>query len=240
MNRILWYELKRLIWNKVFAGLLAVSLLYGCILLTGTIIRGVAYTAPFSPWSYGFYLSQMMSVLLIALLFFVAALSSPNEKRVRVITRATDVKQSQYWLIKIASQIIGFILLCIVICFTAVVFYISLFHLKNFKDFAIPMLLTLIPPAVFTLGLGMMLGSFHTGLIYILMVVLTIYNSLPLPYEFSITGGHFFSQYPLELKVLDPPLSIPAGFLISRLVFFIAGLVLGALCLSHKERNRKG
>ncbi len=238
MNRILWYELKRLIWNKVFVGLLAVLLLYGYAQLTGSIIRGVANTAPFSPWSYGFYLSQMISILLIALLFFFAALNSPKEKRVQAILFATGVRQSHYWLTKAASHMIGFSLLCIIAGLAAVVFYISLFHFKDFTSFFVPMLFALIPPVIFTLGLGMVLGRIHIGLVYLFMIALTIYDSIPFPYELSVTAGNFFSRYPLELKVLDPAFSVPAGFLASRLAYIAAGLLLIAFCLMKKARRR--
>ena len=47
MNKIFRYELRRLLWNKLFFGILLVSLGYGWLTLTGSVVRGVAHTAPF-------------------------------------------------------------------------------------------------------------------------------------------------------------------------------------------------
>ena len=56
MKRIYLYELKRLLWNKFFIGLLLVTLFYGGQVLQNETLLGVADTAPFSPWSFGAYL----------------------------------------------------------------------------------------------------------------------------------------------------------------------------------------
>lgn len=63
MNKIFRYELRRLLWNKLFFGILLVSLGYGWLTLTGSVVRGVAHTAPFSPWSFGYYLSQALPLI---------------------------------------------------------------------------------------------------------------------------------------------------------------------------------
>ena len=51
MVKIFRYECKRLLWNKFFFGILAVTLFYGWQVLTGASILGVSHTAPFSPWT---------------------------------------------------------------------------------------------------------------------------------------------------------------------------------------------
>ena len=67
MHKIFHYELRRLLWNKFFFGLLAVTLFYAYQVFTGEIILGVAHTAPFSPWSFGCYLSRLLPPMLLAL-----------------------------------------------------------------------------------------------------------------------------------------------------------------------------
>ena len=47
-------------WNKFFARLAIVLLLYGALVLRNVTILGVSHTAPFSPWSFGDYLSRML------------------------------------------------------------------------------------------------------------------------------------------------------------------------------------
>ncbi|WP_460277904.1 hypothetical protein [Clostridium sp. CTA-5] len=60
------YELKRLLLNKFFLGILIISALYSHQVMCGDIILGVANTAPFSGWSYGVYLGKILPILLIA------------------------------------------------------------------------------------------------------------------------------------------------------------------------------
>ena len=57
MRKIFGYECRRLLWNKFFLGLLLVILFYGWQVLNGVTVLGVSHTAPFSPWSFGDYLS---------------------------------------------------------------------------------------------------------------------------------------------------------------------------------------
>ena len=71
MRKIFLYECKRLLWNKFFFGILLILLLFGWQVLDQVTILGVAHTAPFSPWSFGDYLSRMLPLLWIGALFFL-------------------------------------------------------------------------------------------------------------------------------------------------------------------------
>ena len=70
MRKVFVCELRRLLLNKFFFGILAAVLLYGWLLLSGEVILGVAYTAPFSPWSFGYYLARLLPLLWAGTLFF--------------------------------------------------------------------------------------------------------------------------------------------------------------------------
>lgn len=59
MAKLFRYELRRLVFSRFFLGLLTVLLWYGWQLLNTVTILGVAYTAPFSPWSFGAYLAGL-------------------------------------------------------------------------------------------------------------------------------------------------------------------------------------
>lgn len=79
MRKIFGYELRRPLWNKLFFGVLLVSL----GLMLSSVIRSAAHTAPFSPWNFGYYLSQVLpliclggSVLSLVLLFQGGAFAS--------------------------------------------------------------------------------------------------------------------------------------------------------------------
>ena len=88
MGKIFRYELRRLLWNKIFFGILAVSMGWGWVLLTGEVILGIANTAPFSPWSFGYYLARLLPMLCLGELFFLSFFTSGQEPR-RTISRKT-------------------------------------------------------------------------------------------------------------------------------------------------------
>lgn len=92
MVKIFRYECKRLLWNKFFFGILAVTLFYGWQVLTGASILGVSHTAPFSPWTFGDYLSRLLPLLWIGVLFFLTFFTSGAERRAAVLTAATPVR----------------------------------------------------------------------------------------------------------------------------------------------------
>ncbi|RAZ93293.1 hypothetical protein DK853_41025, partial [Klebsiella oxytoca] len=73
--------------------MLLVTLGYGWLTLTGFVIRGIAHTAPFSPWSFGYYLSQTLPLICLGELFFLAFFFSKEEYLLRPLIQATPVKQ---------------------------------------------------------------------------------------------------------------------------------------------------
>ena len=96
MRKIFYYQCRRLLCNKLFWGLLAVILWYSREVLYGTVIRGVCNTAPFSPWSFGYYLTFLLPFLCAAELFFLSFYTSPAERRVEVLASATPVSPRHY------------------------------------------------------------------------------------------------------------------------------------------------
>ena len=103
MVKIFRYECKRLLWNKFFFGILAVTLFYGWQVLTGASILGVSHTAPFSPWTFGDYLSRLLPLLWIGVLFFLTFFTSGAERRAAVLTAATPVRPWQYALARLGA-----------------------------------------------------------------------------------------------------------------------------------------
>ena len=76
MRKIFRYECRRLLLNKFFAGLVLVLLAYGAMVLESATILGVSHTAPFSPWSFGDYLSRMLPLLWVGASFFLTFFTS--------------------------------------------------------------------------------------------------------------------------------------------------------------------
>lgn len=91
MRKIFLYECKRLLWNKFFAGLVLVLLFYGWQVLRRVTILGVSHTAPFSPWSFGDFLSRMLPLLWIGALFFLTFFTSEKARRAAVLTDAAPL-----------------------------------------------------------------------------------------------------------------------------------------------------
>ena len=134
MNRykIFKYELKRILVNKVFAVLLVITAFYSWQILDREIVMGVAYTAPFSQWSYGAFLGNILPLLSITLLFFVTYLFSQKEKMVGTITSATPADPVKYGLTKWSAILVGYVLIAAVVIGISMVFYSRTFEFWDF------------------------------------------------------------------------------------------------------------
>ena len=226
MVKIFRYECKRLLWNKFFFGILAVTLFYGWQVLTGASILGVSHTAPFSPWSFGDYLSRMLPLLCIGMLFFLTFYTSPKARRAAVLMDATPMPSRQYALVRCAAALTGGVLLSLLCMGEAAVFYGRMFHWYGWGSLLLPALATLLPALVFALGSGWLLGQIRPWLVYVWMAVPFLCMALPLPDALGIWNGHFFSKYPLALGTLDPAFSMTAAVLIVQCILLAAGIVL--------------
>ena len=113
MRKIFLYECKRLLWNKFFAGLVLVLLFYGWQVLRRVTILGVSHTAPFSPWSFGDFLSRMLPLLWIGALFFLTFFTSEKARRAAVLTDAAPLPPRRYALARCAAALTGTALLAL-------------------------------------------------------------------------------------------------------------------------------
>jgi len=229
LTKIFKYELKRLVINKFFFALLAISLIYSYIVLSGDIIIGIAYTAPFSSWSYGLYLGSLLPLLLIALLFFITFLFSNQENRVKQITLATQVNPRKYCLIKCSAIAIGYFIISLSIIALSFMFYGLVFRFYGFSDFIVPIIVTLIPALLFIFGVGLIAGSVHPSILYALMVAVILLGLLPLPLFFDIYGARVFGEYPLTLPVGprgEPEFVMPLSFIMGRVMFSLTGVFM--------------
>ena len=232
MTKILLYELKRLLLNKFFFTLTVISGLYGYIILSSDIIIGVAYTAPFSPWSYGMYLARVLPLLLITALFFITFLYSGQEKSVKQLTFATPVNLFRYCLVKCSAIAAGFLIISLFVILISLVFYARIFRFFSFGAFIIPILITLIPGFLFIFGIGLLAGSVHSNILYVLMIAILLLGFFPLPHFFDIYGNNLFAAFPLTLPAGadgEPAFSLPVSFIAGKLFFSLAGIVTACL-----------
>ena len=235
MGKIFRYECRRLLWNKFFIGLAVVLLLYGALVLHAVTILGVSHTAPFSPWSFGDYLSRMLPLLWIGMLFFLTFYTSPKARRAAVLMDATPMPPKQYALVRCAAALTGGVLLSLLCMGEAAVFYGRMFHWYGWGSLLLPALVTLLPALVFALGSGWLLGRLRPWLVYVWMAVPFLLAALPLPEVLSLWNGRFFTAYPLTLGTLDPAFALPAGAAAAQVVLLAVGAALLAAGGSRAE-----
>lgn len=236
MIKIFCYELRHLILNKLFAGILAISLAYGWLTLTSVTILGTANTAPFSPWSFGEYLSRLLPMICLGELFFLTFFTSGRERRAAVITRAAPVSRGRYAAARCGAVLLGTAVLAL--CLTGMCwgFYARLFRWTAFAGLLAPLALTLLPAVIFCLGLGWALGRVCPVLVYGLMAAVFLLSWAPLPQALGFSLGRFFAEYPRTLGAPDPAFSVPAAVLCGRAAYVMAGAA--ALLWSVKSQCR--
>lgn len=229
MKKLLGYELRRLLLNKFFLGLLVVTGLYSYQVLSGDIVRGVAYTAPFSGWSYGAYMARILPLLLITLLFFITYLYTRAEQRVATMTDATPMDPRKYRLVRYGAMGIGFLLITGMAIAISLVFYARVFSFTHYRDFLGPMLLAVVPALLLVFGLGIHLGRIHVVLLYVLMLLLLALGQDSLPAWLDIFGTGFFMRTPLTLPYPaggEPVFTVPATVWLSRVGISAVGAAL--------------
>lgn len=236
MTKIMRYELKRLLWNKFFAGLLAVTLLYGWQVLTGETLLGVARTAPFSPWSFGSYLGRLLPLLWVGTLFFLRFFTSEAALRTAVLTDATPADRRAYALTRCAAALVGAVLLTTAVLLLAGAFYSRYFRWHDWAALAPAAVVTLLPPLVFALGSGWALAGLRPWLLYVWMPVPLILAALPLPEALGLWNGSLFSTYPLTLETLDPGFQLPWSVWLAQGLLLAAGLALMTIRVSGRRR----
>ena len=158
MGKIYRYECRRLLWNQFFAGLAAVLLGYGALVLRGVTILGVSHT-----WSFGDYLSRMLPLLWIGALFFLTFFTSPKARRTAALTDAAPMRPARFALARCAAAFTGTVILALLCIVEAAVFYGRMFGWYSWGSLAFPALATLllaVLPLPDTLGLWN--GNFFT------------------------------------------------------------------------------
>ena len=236
MIKIFQYECKRLLWNKFFFGLLLILLFYGWQVLNSVTILGVSHTAPFSPWSFGDYLSRMIPLLWIGALFFLTFFTSGKAQRVNILTDATPVSPRRYALTRCAAALTGTVLRALVCIAETAVFYGQYFRWYRWGQLLFPVLIPLFAAPLFAFGAGCRCVQCRLVRVLVWMVVPFGCMALPLPDALKIWNGQFFGEYPLTLGTLDPGFSMPAAVLIVQCVLFAVGIVLLMIRPAHSKR----
>lgn len=116
--------------------------------------------------------------------------------------------------------------------------YGRMFGWYSWGSLAFPALATLLPPLVFALGSGWLLGRLRPWLLYIWMVVPLLLAVLPLPDTLGLWNGNFFTDYPLTLTTLDPAFVLPGDVVVAQIVLLAAGVVLLVIHRVDPRKNK--
>ena len=225
MRKIFRYECRRLLLNKFFAGLVLVLLAYGAMVLESATILGVSHTAPFSPWSFGDYLSRMLPLLWVGAAFFLTFFTSGRARRAMALTDAAPMDARRYAWARCAAALAGTALLALCCLLEAAVFYGRYFGWYAWGSLLLPALATLAPTLVFALGCGWLLARIRPWLLYPWMLLPFAVSALPLPEALGLWNGSLFTALPLTLGTLDPAFTLPASAVAAQLVLLACGAI---------------
>ena len=225
MRKIFRYECRRLLLNKFFAGLALVLLAYGAMVLESATILGVSHTAPFSPWSFGDYLSRMLPLLWVGASFFLTFFTSGRARRAMALTDAAPMDARRYAWARCAAALVGTALMALCCLLEAAVFYGRYFGWYAWGSLLLPALATLVPALAFALGCGWLLARIRPWLLYPWMLLPFAAAALPLPEALGLWNGSLFTALPLTLGTLDPAFTLPAAAVIAQLVLLACGAI---------------
>lgn len=219
MSKMFYYELYRLMFSRLYLGLLLVTLWYSWQTLGTVTILGVAHTAPFSPWSFGAFLAGVMPVLSVALLLFIWNQRGTGARGVEALTRATSMSPRSGMLVRCGVVAVAWLSLALASAALGTLFLAVLFgSAVPFSALMAPAITVMAPALALVLGVGFIAGGIHPALLLVLMAVGLA------PVDFY--GMALFTSYPLTLQTLDPAFSLPPGALWGRILCTLAGVLL--------------
>ncbi|OPJ64791.1 hypothetical protein [Clostridium oryzae] len=229
--KILKYELKRLIFSRMFVITFIIALFFSVLDLYTQIIQGVSGTAPFSKWSYCKFLCDINTIMLLIFMLSCTGLFSRNEQRVREITSCTSLPQKKYLATKCFALFISYLIIALCCILISLAFYKTTFNFRSFQNFLLPMLIILLPTFVFVFGTSMFLGSKGQTLLYawipiVLILSLISFNKAPF---IDIFAKGYVTYMPTVLPVDsigEPVFRLSLNFIVSRFVFILVGMVL--------------
>lgn len=225
MNKLFYYELRRILWNKLFFILVGSVFFYGWLLLSSDVILGIADTAPFSSWSSGYYLSRLTPIFCLAEVLFLVFYSSRNEEMVQLITKRTVFSQRSYFYIRCGVMFLAQLLLCFTAMVEGIVFCGVFFHKYPFISYLLPFVATVLPMLLFCLGTGSFLVGCQKRFLAILVLILAVGYL----HRIDLFGEKFFTTYPLKTGILDPSFQMPFWLSVKESILSAIGILFFSL-----------
>lgn len=239
MIKIFGYELKRILKSWLFLAMLIANGVFAWIVLSTEIIMGIAYTAPFSVWSYCAYIGKTMLIAMITVLLMLAGYYGKKQKQVEILTLATPITPAQQLILRTVVLGVCFAILCVETAVLAAVFYSSLFRYTSFGVYVMPYVLLVVPCFLFATGLGHILGRVHQCLVYLLLAILFIVGLCGITNAFDLFGVGYFSTYPLTLPVDSSGEALyvmDGAWVTARLVYLAIGVLLFVINVRIKHK----
>lgn len=238
-KKILRYEIKRIVFSKMFIVTFMLALAYSLIDLYINIVKGVSGTAPFSQWSYCKFLCDINTILLLIVMLFCTDLFSKQESMVKEITLFTSIPYRKVLSTKCLAIFISYSIVTLSCILTSLIFYKTTFNFTNFQNFILPILIILIPTFIFIFSGTIYLGSKKQILIYIFIPIVMFFSffsfyTIPL---FDIFAKGYITNAPkiAEIDITGEPIfSLSLSFIISRFSLILLGIFLYIITFCRK------
>lgn len=237
MNRkIVKYELKKIVFSKMFIVTSIILLIFSAIDFYTSVILGISGTAPFSKWSYCKFLCDINSILLMMVMFFCTDFFSNQESKVKEITWFTPMPQRKVWIAKFTAVFVSYfitVLCCIVL---SLIYYKITLDFTSFQNFLLPILIILLPSFLLVFGLSVFLGNQSQTLLYIFVPVILLLSLMSFnisPFADIFAKG-YIKNTPLIVSIDsfgEPIFYLSSSFIISRCLIALVGIVLYIISL---------
>jgi len=247
MNTItaIGWELRRILLTRTYLYSLLLIILFSQNALGRLIIHGIYGLAPYSSLSYAQFLVLQNPLLLAVLMLWCAAVFSERERAVRRIVLATPITGAGYMAIKATAIAAAFVFTAGLMVAGSFVFYGRQFGFFNFQEFAGPLAVFTLPPAIFVLGLSLAAGRWHPRLVHVLIPVIffTGMMNMRLSPWLDISANNFLGNYPrMLMRTLGTGEMIyylPGNFVASRVALVVAGAALLVWAAVGKNRQTR-
>lgn len=242
MIKVFGYELKRILKSWLFIAMLIINGIFSWYILTTDVIQGIAYTAPFSVWSFCGYIGKTLPIAMITVLLLQAGYYGKKQKQVEILTLTTPMTPAQQLLIRSAVLFVSYMILFTVTAILVAVFYTRFFNFYSFGAFIIPSVLIIIPCFVFSVGLAHLLGRLHQNLLYLFILVVFINGFDIIKNGFDFFGAGFFTTFPMTLPLNsygEPDYIMNEIWLIARGIYLFLGIAAVAWNMKMKHRVTK-
>lgn len=238
---LLKYELHMIMLTKKYFYMVLLLSIWTIDVLMRLVITGFSSTAPFSEWSYTFFITLFSPILLIILILLCVSIFSEKEKSVRNIIFSAPLSETKYYIIKGLAIALVFIITAAIPIIISFAYYAFLFEYTEFLNFILPIVLFLIPASIFIFGLSIALGKINVKLLYALIPLTFVLGTISLrilPVWLDVFGNDYLEEcaidfYNSNIEII--PYNISSYFIYSRLIFTALGISLFLFACKHNN-----